>query len=276
MEFWQYLPLNIKNFWIYKTAEKFSEDYSLTRVIINEKIPLQNKIIYVFTYYLDDEEIKKESFVLQEDGIFLYARKIENNLVVFDPLLPFLPYNFMYVDWWSWEGKVGTLSTKIVFKNNKFVEENTVKIVYEEENKLGKSTYSIFIKKDVGIVREEAETPYMGYSSELVDYNVSFDDFSFINFREYQTQEDEIGEYEDFSFQRFVYREGDNAGEEFAQEFSEEDFHEEFTEELTEEFNEDFTDNVEDMYEGGIENPDMIDEFYEDFYDQEEDDNEDR
>jgi len=264
MGFWQYFPLNIKNFWIYKTAEKFSEDYSLTRVIVNEKIPLQNKIIYVFTYYLDDEEIKKESFVLQEDGIFLYARKIENNLVVFDPLLPFLPYNFLYVDWWSWEGKVGTLSTKIVFKNNKFVEENTVKIVYEEENKLGKSTYNIFVKKDVGIVREEAETPYMGYSSELVDYSVSFDDFSFISFKDYQTKEDEIEEYEDYSFQKLVYKEEDNIEEEFSEEYFQ-----------TEDFSEEFYDNIEELYEEE-EKPNMIDEFYEDFYDQKGDDNENR
>lgn len=205
MSFWQYFPLNLKNLWIYRTSEKFSNESILTRVVINEKIPFSDKIIYIFSYYLDDEEIKKESYVLQRDGIFLYARKVENNLVVFEPLVPFLPYNFMDIDWWSWEGKVGFLQTKIVFKNQKIVEENTYKIVYTEENKFGKSEYTVFIKKNVGIVKEEAETPFVGYVSELEDYNVSFDDFSFIEFKydepEYQQEEeyfvDEIEEFLD-------------------------------------------------------------------------------
>lgn len=205
MSFWQYFPLNLKNLWIYRTGEKFSNESILTRVVINEKIPFSDKIIYIFSYYLDDEEIKKESYVLQRDGIFLYARKVENNLVVFEPLVPFLPYNFMDIDWWSWEGKVGFLQTKIVFKNQKIVEENTYKIVYTEENKFGKSEYTVFIKKNVGIVKEEAETPFVGYVSELEDYNVSFDDFSFIEFKydepEYQQEEeyfvDEIEEFLD-------------------------------------------------------------------------------
>lgn len=205
MSFWQYFPLNLKNLWIYRTSEKFSNESILTRVVINEKIPFSDKIIYIFSYYLDDEEIKKESYVLQRDGIFLYARKVENNLVVFEPLVPFLPYNFMDIDWWSWEGKVGFLQTKIVFKNQKIVEENTYKIVYTEENKFGKSEYTVFIKKNVGIVKEEAETPFVGYISELEDYNVSFDDFSFIEFKydepEYQQEEeyfvDEIEEFLD-------------------------------------------------------------------------------
>lgn len=205
MSFWQYFPLNLKNLWIYRTSEKFSDENLLTRVVINEKIPFSDKVIYIFSYYIDDEEIKKESYVLQRDGIFLYARKVENNLVVFEPLVPFLPYNFMDIDWWSWEGKVGFLQTKIVFKNQKIVEENTYKIVYTEENKFGKSEYTVFIKKNVGIVKEEAETPFVGYVSELEDYNVSFDDFSFIDFKydepEYQQEEeyfvDEIEEFID-------------------------------------------------------------------------------
>lgn len=184
MSFWSFFPLNLKNLWIYKTAEKFSNEYFFTKVTINEKIPFSDKVIYILTYYFDDEEVKRESYVIQKDGIFLYAKKIENNLIVFDPMVPFLPYNFMDIDWWVWEGKVGFIKSKILFLNKKMVDQDTYKIVYTEENKFGKSEYNIFIKKNVGIIKEEAETPYMGYISELQDYTVSFDDFSFINFQE--------------------------------------------------------------------------------------------
>ncbi|MCS7243680.1 MAG: hypothetical protein RMJ36_02955 [Candidatus Calescibacterium sp.] len=207
MGFWNYFPLNIKNFWIYKISEKFSNDYVLTRVVINEKIPFSEKIIYIFSYYIDDEEIKKESYVIQNDGIYLYAKKVENNLVVFDPLVPFLPYNFEDVDWWNWEGKAGFIPTKILFQNKKIIEENTYKIVYTEENKYGKSEYSILLKKNVGIVREEAETPYIGYVSELVDHSVSFDDFSFIDFKTFDDSgivDGESSNLEGYGFEEFI------------------------------------------------------------------------
>ncbi|MEN3015243.1 MAG: hypothetical protein ABDH21_04190 [bacterium] len=182
MSFWLYFPLNIKNTWIYKTSEKFSNDYLITKVVITEKIPFSDKAIYIFSYYVEDEEIKKESYIIQKDGIFLYAKKIEDNLVVYDPIVPFLPFNFESIDWWSWEGKAGFVPSKILFKNTKTQEKETSKIVYIEENKFGKSEYIIVLKKNIGIVREEAETPFIGYTSELEDYDVSFDDFSYINF----------------------------------------------------------------------------------------------
>lgn len=253
MIFWEYFPLNLKNFWIYKTSEKFSDEYSFIKVLINEKIPLQNKVIYVFTYYLDDEEIKKESFIIQEDGIFLYARKIDNNLVVFDPLLPFLPYNFPDVEWWSWEGKVGALNSKIIFKNKKFVDNDTVKIVYEEENKLGKSVYELSIKRNVGIVKEEAETPFIGYSSELTDFQVSFDDFSFINFKE--SNED----YKDLDFQEFSYE------QEFNNEFNNE-FYDNQDINIDDDFGSEFIEieEIEENEEINLNDKD----FYKDFYDE--------
>ncbi|MCS6956160.1 MAG: hypothetical protein NZM44_07385, partial [Candidatus Calescibacterium sp.] len=90
----------------------------------------------------------------------------------------------------------------------KIVEENTYKIVYTEENKYGKSEYSILLKKNIGIVREEAETPYIGYVSELVDYNVSFDDFSFIDFKIFDDTEifvnEESSNLESYEFKEFV------------------------------------------------------------------------
>lgn len=203
MSFLSYFPLNLRNFWIYRVAEKFSNEYILTKVIINEKIPFSDKVIYIFTYNAEEEEIKRESYVIQSDGIYLYARKVENNLIVFEPLVPFLPWDFVDREWWNWEGRIGLVPTKILFKNKKYVENNVIKIQYTEENKFGKSEYSIYLKKDVGIIMEEAETPFVSYISELVDYEVSFDDLSFIDFREYIDEEvssmenDYIGEIEE-------------------------------------------------------------------------------
>lgn len=248
MSFWYYFPLNLKNFWIYKVAEKYSSDYVITKVVINEKIPFSDKVIYILTYYVDDEEIKRESFVIQSDGIYLYARKVDNNLIVFDPLLPFLPYNFLEIDWWSWEGKAGMIPTKIFFKNKKIVEENVIKIEYTEENKFGKSQYIVHLKKDVGMIREEAETPFLGYVSEVVDYEVSFDDFSFINFKtvEYEVINEKDNE---FDFQEEIY-----SGLE--EEFFEEPFEGELENEAV-----NFNEEIFDEYE---ENSSVIDENGED------------
>ncbi|MCS7165508.1 MAG: hypothetical protein RMJ51_04470 [Candidatus Calescibacterium sp.] len=229
MSFWIYFPLNIKNFWIYKTQEKFSNDYIYTKVVINEKIPFSDKVIYICSYYIDDEEIKKESYVVQRDGIYIYAKKIENNLVVFDPIVPFLPYNFERLDWWSWEGKTGLIPTKILFQNKKIVEENVYKIVYIEENKYGKSEYCIFLKKNVGIVREEAETPFLGYISELTDYDVSFDDFSFIDFQSVESEEIYSKKEEDDTYSIYDFQ--DYQGEEVIDYIDESEFNMEENEE---------------------------------------------
>lgn len=196
MSFLDYFPVNLKNFWIYKVSEKFSNDYVLTKVIINEKIPFSDKVIYIFSYNVDEEEVKKESYVVQSDGLYLYARKVENNLIVFDPLVPFLPWDFMDKEWWSWEGKVGLVSTKILFKNQKYIGNNVIKIQYTEENKFGKSEYSIYLENGVGIIMEEAETPFVSYVSEIVDYEVSLDDLSFIDFKVSEVIEEGTNEIE--------------------------------------------------------------------------------
>ncbi len=188
MSFWNYFPLKIGNFWIYKINEKFDNDYTLVKVTITEKIPFNDKVIYIFSHHIDEEEVKRESYVIQNDGIYLYARKVEDNLIVFDPMIPFLPYNFLDIEWWNWEGKAGFVNTKILYKNNKMIEDNVIKITYTEENKFGKSNYILYLKKNVGIIKEEGETPFAGYISEVQDYEVSFDDFSFIDFKTYQDE----------------------------------------------------------------------------------------
>ncbi|MFN3478525.1 MAG: hypothetical protein ACK4ZM_04075 [bacterium] len=241
MSFLSYFPVNLKNFWIYRVSEKFSNEYILTKVIINEKIPFSDKVIYIFTYNVDEEEVKRESYVVQSDGIYLYARKVENNLVVFDPLVPFLPWNFMDREWWNWEGKIGLIPAKILFKNKKYVEENVLKIQYTEENKFGKSEYSILLKKDVGIIMEEAETPFVSYISEIVDYEVSLDDLSFINFKvseviEKETNEIEFWENQYFDEENVIMEENEYFNEEYEQEYDgEEIIFEEFQDEYNEE-----------------------------------------
>ncbi|MFN4220113.1 MAG: hypothetical protein ACK4GJ_04235 [bacterium] len=251
MSFLSYFPVNLKNFWIYKVAEKFSNEYVLTKVIINEKIPFSDKVIYIFTYNVDEEEIKRESYVVQGDGIYLYARKVENNLVVFDPLVPFLPRDFMDREWWNWEGKIGLVPTKILFKNKKYVEDNVLKIQYTEENKFGKSEYSILLKKDVGIIREEAETPFVSYISEIVDYEVSLDDLSFIDFKVSEVIEEETNEIESLENQYFeedvLIEENEYFNEEYDQEYNQEYDQEEIIfEEFQEEYNEEKLEESED------------------------------
>ncbi|MGB9637924.1 MAG: hypothetical protein ACPL1F_01310 [bacterium] len=200
--FLRFFPLKVNNLWIYKLYEKFNEnEYSIVKVVIEEKIPFDDKIIYILGYYLDDEELKKESYIVNNEGLFLYARKLEDNLIVYDPLVSFLPTNFDSLSWWSWEGKAGIIPSKIRFESKGFVEQGVFKIAYIEENKLGKSNYNLYLKKEVGIVKEESDTPYFSYISELMDYNIDFDDFSmfsFNNFNEVYNQDDNIEYFEEF------------------------------------------------------------------------------
>ncbi|MCX7871143.1 MAG: hypothetical protein N2485_06200 [bacterium] len=195
--FLRFFPLKINNLWIYKVYERFDEkEYSIVKVIVEEKIPFDDKIIYIFGYYLDNEELKKESYIINNDGLFLYARKLEDNLIVYDPLVSFLPINFDSLSWWSWEGKAGIIPSKIRFENKGFVEEGVFKISYVEENKLGKSNYNLYLKKEVGIVKEESDTPYFSYISELMDHNIDFDDFSMFSFTDFSKSKQDIYEEE--------------------------------------------------------------------------------
>jgi hypothetical protein len=218
--FLKFFPLKVNNLWLYKLYEKFNDkEYSIVKVIIEEKIPFEDKIIYIFGYYLDNEELKKESYIVNNDGLFLYARKLEDNLIVYDPLVSFLPINFDNQSWWSWEGKAGIIPSKIRFENKGFIEKEVLKISYIEENKLGKSNYNLYLKKDVGIVKEESDTPYFSYISELMDYNVDFDDFSMISFKDYNQittnyEYNENSEKEEY-FEGFEeYQEYENINEE--------------------------------------------------------------
>lgn len=182
--FLRFFPLKVNNLWIYKLYEKFNEkEYSVIKVVIEEKIPFDDKIIYIFGYYLDNEELKKESYIVNNEGLFLYAKKLEDNLIVYDPLVSFLPINFDNLSWWTWEGKAGIIPSKIRFEFKGFVEQLIFKLSYIEENKLGKSNYNLYFKKEVGILKEEADTPYFNYVSELIDYNVDFEDFSMFAFK---------------------------------------------------------------------------------------------
>ncbi len=208
--FLRFFPLKINNLWIYKVYERFDEkEYSIVKVIIEEKIPFDDKIIYIFGYYLDNEELKKESYIVNNEGLFLYARKLEDNLIVYDPLVSFLPINFDNLSWWSWEGKAGIIPSKIRFESKGFVEEGVFKVSYIEENKLGKSNYNLYLKKEIGIIKEESDTPYFNYISELIDYNVDFDDFSMFSFtdfskstqavdNQYQENEEYFEDFKDF------------------------------------------------------------------------------
>jgi len=270
--FLKFFPLKVNNLWLYKLYEKFNDkEYSIIKVIIEEKIPFEDKIIYIFGYYLDNEELKKESYIVNNEGLFLYARKLEDNLIVYDPLVSFLPINFENQSWWSWEGKAGIIPSKIRFENKGFVEDGILKITYLEENKLGKSNYNLYLKKDVGMVKEESDTPYFSYISELIDYNVDFDDFSMILFKDYN-QINTNYEYNEYSkkeeyFEGFEeYQEYENKNEEEnidQEEFTENEFIEndnieyngwdhyqnEFEEEdiyIDEDYNEDFEDNYKE------------------------------
>mgnify|MGYP000320633453 CR=1 FL=1 len=266
--FLKFFPLKVNNLWLYKLYEKFNDrEYSIVKVIIEEKIPLEDKIIYIFGYYLDNEELKKESYIVNNEGLFLYARKLEDNLIVYDPLVSFLPINFDNQSWWSWEGKAGIIPSKIRFENKGFVEEGILKISYIEENKLGKSNYNLYLKKDVGMVKEESDTPYFSYISELIDYNVDFDDFSMILFKDYN-QINTNCEYNEYS-KKEEYFEGFEEYQEYENINEEENIdQEEFTEY---EFIE--NDNIEyddwDHYQNEYEEEDIyIDEDYkEDFED---------
>jgi|GEM_PF-1823561 len=218
--FLRFFPLKVNNLWLYKLYEKFNDkEYSIVKVIIEEKIPFEDKIIYIFGYYLDNEELKKESYIVNNEGLFLYARKLEDNLIVYDPLVSFLPINFDNQSWWSWEGKAGIIPSKIRFENKGFIDEGVLKITYLEENKLGKSNYNLYLKKDVGIVKEESDTPYFSYISELIDYNVDFDDFSMISFKDYNQiitnyEHDEYSKKEEY-FEGFEeYQDYENINEE--------------------------------------------------------------
>lgn len=266
--FLKFFPLKVNNLWLYKLYEKFNDkEYSIIKVIIEEKIPFEDKIIYIFGYYLDNEELKKESYIVNNEGLFLYARKLEDNLIVYDPLVSFLPINFDNQSWWSWEGKAGIIPSKIRFENKGFVEEGILKISYIEENKLGKSNYNLYLKKDVGMVKEESDTPYFSYISELIDYNVDFDDFSMILFKDYN-QINTNYEYNEYS-KKEEYFEGFEEYQEYENINEEENIdQEEFTEY---EFIE--NDNIEyddwDHYQNEYEEEDIyIDEDYkEDFED---------
>jgi len=259
--FLRFFPLKVNNLWIYKLYEKFNDkEYSIVKVIIEEKIPFEDKIIYIFGYYLDNEELKKESYIVNNDGLFLYARKLEDNLIVYDPLVSFLTINFDNQSWWSWEGKAGIIQSKIRFENKGFIEEGVLKISYLEENKLGKSNYNLYLKKDVGMVKEEADTPYFSYISELIDYNVDFDDFSMLSFKDYNQittnyEHDEYSEYEEYFKDFEEYQDYEDIQEE--EDIDQEEFIE----------NDDY-DNI-DYYQSEYEEEDTyIDEDYkENFYD---------
>lgn len=254
--FLKFFPLKINNLWIYKVYEKFDEkEYAIVKVIIEEKIPMEDRIIFIFSYYLDNEELKKESYVVNKEGLFLYARKLEDNLIVYDPLVNFLPVNFEDLSWWNWEGKAGIIPSKIRFENRGFVEEGTYKIYYVEENKLGKSTYNLYLKRDVGIIKEEADTPYFSYISELMDYNVGIDDFSMFSFESFGYQSESVKD-EDY-FEQFLedFDEEKESETELSGEFidnyeSFEDVNE--IEDIKEDTQEGITDE-EIYYEGGYE-----------------------
>jgi hypothetical protein len=262
--FLRFFPLKINNLWLYKLYEKFNDkEYSIVKVIIEEKIPFEDKIIYILGYYLDNEELKKESYIVNNEGLFLYARKLEDNLIVYDPLVSFLPINFDNQSWWSWEGKAGIIPSKIRFENKGFIEEGVLKISYIEENKLGKSNYNLYLKKDVGIVKEESDTPYFSYVSELMDYNVDFDEFSIISFKDYNqiSTNNEYSKKEEY-FEGFEeYQEYENINEEEnidQEEFIEYDnieydnwdhYQNEYEEEdiyIDEDYKEDFEDNYKE------------------------------
>lgn len=108
-----YFPLVKGNFWIYKLSTLSQIRYEATGT---EDIDGKTYLVLSSHPSQDYENIQKEYYFTDKDGIYYFGKKLKNLNAIYTPLLKEIPVNFENPQSWEWKGTVSGIKTKITVK----------------------------------------------------------------------------------------------------------------------------------------------------------------
>lgn len=137
-----YFPLTKGSFWVYKLSNNVQLRFDA--VGIEEK---DGKQYFVITSHpsQDYENIQKEYYFPDEDGIYYYGKQLKNLNAIYIPLFKELPMSLGSLKTWEWKGTVSNVKTHI-----------SVTSSGPEDYKFGNTVLKTY--KITQVVKEESQT----------------------------------------------------------------------------------------------------------------------